>query len=199
MNKKIKQISFDDDNFSKDLNNSKLLDLYDLKCNSDIIKMFYENLGNEVLKDYLKAQVYNVILGNNDAHGNNFKIFEENGKKFVVPFDFDYALKGHSKSAKGFKGSKTHYEIENIKMALGDEEFKKCVEEIMKDFESKRPGFDEKMSELCTKLEIINVDALTNQIDKNIKVIKEFAGIGQVSWVDEISQNNSSILQCGIF
>ena len=90
--------------------------------------------------------------------------------------------------------SSTHDEIKNIKSALGDEEFKKCVEEIMEDFESIRPGFDEKMSELCTKLQITEVDALKNKIDGNIKSIKEIAGISeQKQWANFAQQNNSRI------
>ena len=165
--------------------------------NSDFLKIAdnasYKNLGDEFLKKYLEAQVYNVILGHHDANANNTYHYAQEGTTCIIPPLLYY---GNMVSAfnEYSQESSTHDEIKNIKSALGDEEFKKCVEEIMEDFESIRPGFDEKMSELCTKLQITEVDALKNKIDGNIKSIKEIAGISeQKQWANFAQQNNSRI------
>ena len=64
----------------------------------------------------------------------------------------------------------------------------------MQDFESKRSGFDGKMSELCTELQITDSAALNKLIDGNINSIKEIAGISeQKQWANFAQQNNSQI------
>jgi hypothetical protein len=156
---------------------------------------FYKGAGDEFLKKYLEAQVYNVILGEHYSNTWNTYAYVQKGTIYITPrllavYYIISAFDGYSQE------SDTYREIEKIKSALGDEEFKKWVSDIIRDFESKRPGFDAKMSKFCTKFEITNVDELKNQIDKNIKVIKEFAGIGeQKQWANFAQQNNSQILQ----